>query len=153
MSHDPITLTSEKLAAIVAAIPPGHWMSYGDVVAAGDGGPRQVLGVNARLVRLACPGAHRVLKADGTISGSALGDPPSAGGRGRRLRGRSRRRRRAPQARRPGPGRVSVAPPIVFKWMSFEAAPVAAQGVVGRPATAAAPPAPAPGSPSPRRRG
>lgn len=74
--HDPnTTFTSEALAAIVAAIPPGRWMSYGDVVSIGGGEPRQALGVNARLTRLACPGAHRVLKVDGTIAGTALGDP------------------------------------------------------------------------------
>ena len=39
------------------------------------GSPAQTLGVNARLTRLACDGAHRVLKADGTIAGTALGDP------------------------------------------------------------------------------
>jgi alkylated DNA nucleotide flippase Atl1 len=50
-------------------------MSYGDVVAAGGGDSRQALGVNARLTRLACDGAHRVLKVDGTIAGTALGDP------------------------------------------------------------------------------
>jgi len=74
MTED-ITLTNEALAAIVAAIPPGRWMSYGDVVSAGGGRPRQTLGVNARLTRLACDGAHRVLKADGTVAGTALGDP------------------------------------------------------------------------------
>lgn len=75
MDDPDITLTNEALAAVVAAIPPGRWMSYGDVVAAGGGRPRQALGVNARLTRLACPGAHRVLKVDGSIAGTALGDP------------------------------------------------------------------------------
>lgn len=69
------TLTNEALAAVVAAIPPGSWMSYGDVVIAAGGQPRQALGVNARLTRLGCPGAHRVLKVDGSIAGTALGDP------------------------------------------------------------------------------
>lgn len=69
------TLTNETLAAIVATIPRGRWMSYGDVVALGGGQPRQTLGVNLRLTRLGCPGAHRVLKSDGTVSGTALGDP------------------------------------------------------------------------------
>lgn len=69
------TLTNETLVAVVATIPRGRWMSYGDVVALGGGRPRQTLGVNLRLTRLACPGAHRVLKTDGTVSGTALGDP------------------------------------------------------------------------------
>jgi len=69
------TLTDEALAAVVAAIPPGRWMSYGDVVCAGGGQPGQTPGVNARLTRLACDGAHRVLKVDGTVAGTALGDP------------------------------------------------------------------------------
>jgi alkylated DNA nucleotide flippase Atl1 len=75
MTEASSTLTNETLAAVVATIPPGRWMSYGDVVAVGGGEPRQTLGVNARLTRLGCTGAHRVLKSDGTIAGTALGDP------------------------------------------------------------------------------
>jgi alkylated DNA nucleotide flippase Atl1 len=69
------TMTNETLVAVVATIPPGRWMSYGDVVAIAGGIPRQAIGVNGRLTRLGCEGAHRVLKADGTLSGTALGDP------------------------------------------------------------------------------
>jgi alkylated DNA nucleotide flippase Atl1 len=68
-------MDDDSLAAVVAAIPPGRWMSYGDVVATAGGIAPQALGVNGRLTRLACEGAHRVLKADGTIGGTALGDP------------------------------------------------------------------------------
>jgi alkylated DNA nucleotide flippase Atl1 len=68
-------MDDDILLAVVAAIPPGHWMSYGDVCAAAGGEPRQALGVNMRLERLGAPGAHRVLKSDGTVSPTALGDP------------------------------------------------------------------------------
>lgn len=69
------TMDDDALRAVVEAIPPGRWRSYGDVVAVAGGIARQTIGVNARLVRLGCDGAHRVLKADGTIGGTALGDP------------------------------------------------------------------------------
>jgi alkylated DNA nucleotide flippase Atl1 len=74
MTDEP-KMTNETLAAVVATIPPGRWMTYGDVVAAGGGTTRQAISVNARLTRMGCDGAHRVLKQDGTIAGTALGDP------------------------------------------------------------------------------
>lgn len=67
---DDLTLTE-----VVAGIPAGHWMSYGDVCAAAGGDPMQVRGINKRLTRLALPSGHRVLKGDGTIAPTALGDP------------------------------------------------------------------------------
>jgi alkylated DNA nucleotide flippase Atl1 len=68
-------MTDDALCAVVAAIPTGRWMSYGDVTAAAGGNPRQAIALNGRLTRLRCDGAHRVLKVDGTIAGTALGDP------------------------------------------------------------------------------
>ena len=59
----------------VAAIPPGAWMSYGDVAAAAGGSDIHARTLNQRFIREALPGAHRVLKSDGTIGGTALGDP------------------------------------------------------------------------------
>jgi alkylated DNA nucleotide flippase Atl1 len=80
MSNEPTTahastMDDGALLEVVGAIPPGRWMSYGDVVAAAGGVPRQAIGVNGRLTRLGCEGAHRVLRSDGTVAGTALGDP------------------------------------------------------------------------------
>lgn len=68
-------MDDETLVTVVGEIPDGTWMSYADVCAAAGGSARQALGLNQRLTRLACPGAHRVLKANGTIAPTALGDP------------------------------------------------------------------------------
>jgi methylated-DNA-protein-cysteine methyltransferase-like protein len=68
-------MDSERLREIVESIPPGSWMSYADVVTAAGGEPRQAIGLNQRLTRAGFAGAHRVLKVDGTIAPTALGDP------------------------------------------------------------------------------
>ena len=75
-------MDAEQLCAVVDAIPPGRWMSYGDVCAAAGGEPRQALGINQRLTR---PGAE----------GRA---PGAEGRRGDRADGAGRSRRRAAQA-------------------------------------------------------
>jgi alkylated DNA nucleotide flippase Atl1 len=64
-----------KLREVIEAIPEGRWMSYGDVCEAAGGAPRQALGLNQRLIREGLPGGHRVLKSDGTVAATALGDP------------------------------------------------------------------------------
>jgi len=68
-------MDDETLVAVVGGIPEGCWMSYADVCAAAGGSARQALGLNGRLTRLECPGAWRVLKANGTIAPTALAAP------------------------------------------------------------------------------
>lgn len=65
----------EKLPDILAAIPRGSWMSYGDVARAAGGSDVHARALNGRFVRQGLEGAHRVLKSDGTVGGTALGDP------------------------------------------------------------------------------
>jgi alkylated DNA nucleotide flippase Atl1 len=59
-----------RVREIVAAIPPGAWMSYGDVARAACGTDQHARALNQRFIREGTPGAHRVLKSDGTV-----GDP------------------------------------------------------------------------------
>ena len=64
----------EKLRRVVQALPPGRWMSYADVCLAAGGFADEARSVNRRLVQLEVAGAHRVLRADGSVSPTALGD-------------------------------------------------------------------------------
>jgi alkylated DNA nucleotide flippase Atl1 len=65
----------DRVHETVAAIPPGAWMSYGDVARAAGGTDRHARALNQRFIREQIPGSHRVLKSDGTVGGTALGDP------------------------------------------------------------------------------
>ena len=68
-------IASDHLSEVVASIPAGSWMSYGDVAAACGGTDRHARTLNQRFLRESPRGAHRVLKSDGTIGATALGDP------------------------------------------------------------------------------
>jgi alkylated DNA nucleotide flippase Atl1 len=65
----------ERVREIVASIPAGGWMSYGDVANAAGGTDVHARALNQRFIREQTPGSHRVLKADGKVGGTALGDP------------------------------------------------------------------------------
>ena len=69
------TIETDQLSALVARIPSGSWMSYGDVAHAAGGTDQHARALNQRFIRSATPGAHRVLKGDGSVGGTALGDP------------------------------------------------------------------------------
>ena len=49
------TITTERLREVVAAIPPGGWMSYGDVAAACGGNDRHARTLNGRFLREEIP--------------------------------------------------------------------------------------------------
>jgi alkylated DNA nucleotide flippase Atl1 len=68
-------LDTTKVREVVQAIPRGRWMSYGDVAAAAGGADVHARTLNQRFIREEIPGSHRVLKSDGTVGGTALGDP------------------------------------------------------------------------------
>ena len=50
-------------------------MSYGDVARAAGGTDKHARALNQRFISEETPGSHRVLKSDGTVGGTALGDP------------------------------------------------------------------------------
>ena len=57
-------MDAELLPGIVGSIPPGAWMSYGDVARAAGGGDTHARSLNGRFTRTEMAGAHRVLGLD-----------------------------------------------------------------------------------------
>ena len=68
-------MDADLLPGIVGSIPPGAWMSYGEVARAAGGGDTHARSLNGRFIRTGLEGAHRVLKSDGTVGATALDDP------------------------------------------------------------------------------
>jgi alkylated DNA nucleotide flippase Atl1 len=67
-------MDTDKLRIVLEQVPAGRWTSYADVVAAIGAPPAAALRLNQRLIRAELPNAHRVLKSDGTVAPTALGD-------------------------------------------------------------------------------
>src|SRR3954454_19266374 len=65
----------DRLDEIVAAIPPGRWMSYGDVARVAGGTDRHTRELNQCFIRADNLGVDRFLKGDGSVGATALGDP------------------------------------------------------------------------------
>ncbi|MCW2967160.1 MAG: hypothetical protein JWM71_932 [Solirubrobacteraceae bacterium] len=68
-------MDNDRLIAVLDGIPKGGWASYADVAVASGGTLLQARSLNRRLSIMAHKHAHRVLKGDGTIAPTALGDP------------------------------------------------------------------------------
>ena len=68
-------MDTDKLRIILQSVPAGRWVSYSDVAEAIGAPPAAARRLNQRFIRDELEHAHRVLKSDGRIAPTALGEP------------------------------------------------------------------------------
>jgi alkylated DNA nucleotide flippase Atl1 len=68
-------MDTDRLQVLLEHVPAGRWVSYGDLARARGEHPAAARRLNGELTRLAPPGAHRVLRSDGSLAAAALGEP------------------------------------------------------------------------------
>ena len=101
-------MDNDKLRAVLETVPAGRWTSYADVVAALGAAPAAARRVNQALIRHDLPNAHRVLRGDGSVAPTALGDPDGVVQRLKREGVRFDDLGRAPQEARLRPERAEA---------------------------------------------
>jgi alkylated DNA nucleotide flippase Atl1 len=68
-------MDNDRLLTLLDEVPAGRWISYADLAVAAGGSLEAAKRVNQLLIKHRHPNAHRVLKADGTVAATALGNP------------------------------------------------------------------------------
>jgi alkylated DNA nucleotide flippase Atl1 len=68
-------MDAHRLRAVLEQVPAGCWVSYGDVALALGEHPAAARRLNGLLTRTTPPGAHRVLRGDGSVAPAVPGGP------------------------------------------------------------------------------